>query len=415
MNYGNIKPIIREIMKTETRNNSLKPQYWFPLAIATYDEDEVMEAIESMCTFRTTMWDKTQRFEEAFGELHDAEAIMVNSGSSADLLSSFLLHERSGGQLKTGDEVLVSAVTWPTQVWSLSMAGFVPRFVDVNPNTLNIDLQDLRRQINPRTKALALVHLMGNSSPMSEIKGICDQNGMALIEDCCESLLTESDGQKVGTFGESGTFSFFFSHQITTMEGGMIITRNLDHAERLRLLRAHGWSRNLKAKTANTSGIDERYTFLSWGFNVRPTELQAGFGLIQLARLPQFMAAREKNAAYLMDTINQFQTTLRPMLVNQDVKCSWFTFPILVNKDAPFSRNDLTSFLENNGVETRPIVAGNLSRQPAIEKFPELQRDDLPGADEVHDCGFYIGIHPVDYAAEICRFSDLLTEFHSTR
>ena len=195
----------------------------------------------------------------------------------------------------------------------------------------------------------------------------------------------------------------------------MIITRNPDDAERLRLLRAHGWSRNLKAKSANISGIDERYTFLSWGFNVRPTELQAGFGLIQLARLPQFMEYRKKNALLLMDVISQFQPTLRPMLVNQDVECSWFTFPIMVNKDAPFSRNNLTSYLEKNGVETRPIVAGNLSRQPAIVKFPELQRNDLPGADEVHDCGFYIGIHPIDYTSEIDRFAKLLVDFHSMR
>lgn len=197
------------------------------------------------------------------------------------------------------------------------------------------------------------------------------------------------------------------------MEGGMIITRDAELADRLRLLRAHGWSRNSRRPQPLLEGIDSRYTFLSWGFNVRPTELQAGFGLVQLKRLPQFAKFRESNATALGEVFLQFAETLSPMAVTQGVKCSWFTYPVLVHPRAPFTRDQLTHYLESRGVETRPIVAGNLARQPAMEKFPELQDRALPGADIVHDTGFYLGIHPVDFRSQIGRLGELLVEFHN--
>ena len=412
MSLDEIRPLVKKMMDMESRSNSFKEtKYWYPLAMATYGEDEVLEAIESMCTFRTTMWEKVQNFETKFGELHDAEAVMVNSGSSADLLSSFLLHEKSGGNLVTGDEVLVSAVTWPTQVWSLAMAGFEPKFVDVDPFTLNMNVEDLESKIGPRTRAIALVHLMGNTSNISEIETLCKRHNLELIEDCCEALGTEWKGQKVGTFGQTGTYSFFFSHHIVTMEGGMVITKDEEAAEKLRLLRAHGWARNSKRPQQNNPKSDPRYTFLSWGFNVRPTELQAGFGIVQLGRLPKYMEARVSNAAKIHKIVSKYPDLMSSMHIPEDTKCSWFAFPIMVKEEAPFTRTELTDYLESIGVETRPVVAGNLARQPAIEKFPSLLGGSLPGADLVHDNGFYLGIHPIDLEEQLDRLDTELEKF----
>ena len=405
-------PEIERLMAAGERvNANLAGKYWYPLAMATYGTDEVLAALTSLCSFRTTMWEKTAQFEAAFGEMFGGEAIMVNSGSSADLLVAFGMHELSGGPLKSGDEILAPAVTWPTQLWSLLMAGFAVRLVDVDPNTLNMDLDDLERSITPKTKAISLVHLMGNPVDMDRIQEICQKHDLLLIEDCCESLGAKWRGQGVGTFGLAGTFSFFFSHHLTTMEGGMILTTDPELAERYRLLRAHGWSRNLRNPPEAHDGLDPRYTFLSWGFNVRPTELQAGFGLVQLERFANFQQHRYRNAALFQQRMAIHRDRIRVMQVPEGGECSWFAIPLTVAEDAGFTRDELAAFLEAEGVETRPVVAGNLATHPAAAGFPMLTFGELPGAELIHELGMYLGLHPVDSAENLSRVCDLIDRF----
>ena len=185
----NLRPAVETIMEDAARIDlSRQASHWYPLALATYGSDEVLEALESMCSFRTSMWEKTRRFEEAFGMKYGGEAVMVNSGSSADLLIAFAMHEMSGGPLRSGDEILVPAVTWPTQLWSLLMAGFTTRLIDVDPVTMNVDLSNLEAKIGPKTKAISLVHLMGNPVDMDVVSAICRRHDLILLEDCCESL-----------------------------------------------------------------------------------------------------------------------------------------------------------------------------------------------------------------------------------
>ena len=419
-NLKALQPTIESLMQHEQRvNASLGGKYWYPLATATYGAEEVLAALGSMCSFRTTMWEKTAQFEAAFGERFGGEAVMVNSGSSADLLVAFGLHELSGGPLKSGDEVLAPSVTWPTQLWSLLMAGFNVRLVDVDPRTLNVDLDDLEAKVTPRTKAISLVHLMGNPVDMDRVHEICERHGLVLIEDCCESLGATWRGQHVGTFGQAGTYSFFFSHHMVTMEGGMILTQDPELAERYRLLRAHGWSRNLRRPPAAMSGLDPRYTFLSWGFNVRPTELQAGFGLVQLERFSGFQKHRKVNADLFLKRMAAHSDRLRIMHVPVGGECSWFALPMIVQDDAGFTRDELAAYLEAEGVETRPIVAGNLAAHPASHGFPNLEFGTLPGAELIHERGLYLGLHPLDATADIDRLSDVIERFlernHSKR
>lgn len=389
---------IRKYLLDNPSSDSVS-DYWYPLARPSFGSEEIIEAVESMLTFRTTMWEKTQRFEELFSDYVGAESVMVNSGSSADLLLVYSLLRASGGSLDPGDEVLVPAVTWPTHLWSVAMAGLIPILVDVDPKTLNMDINDLRTKISSRSRAIFPVHLMGNPANLCEIQAIGAEAGLIVLEDCCESLGANWNDHHVGSQSYGGTFSFFFSHHICTMEGGMIVTSNPETAERFRLLRAHGWARNLKnrshplLKLTEDPALDPRYTFLEWGFNVRPTELQAGFGLHQIKKFPQFKEARNQAFAHIRENLTDLSDVIQFPEVNPKAEACWFALPIMLNPNAPISRNDVTRKLQSLGIETRPIVAGNLTKQPVSRRFGWLREGNLPGANAIHDQGFYIGLH----------------------
>lgn len=405
---------LQALIDSGSRINANKVEkYWYPLSIATYDVEEVLSAVDSLCSFRTTMWQKTAEFERRFAQIQDTpEAIMVNSGSSADLLIAFAAVNPATKLLERGDEVLIPSVTWPTHVWSWMMAGLTIRFVDVDPLTCNIDLAALEGSIGPRTRAISLVHLMGSPCDMAGIVDIARRHDLLLFEDCCESLGAKFAGESVGTFGVAASFSFFFSHHITTMEGGMITCPDPELSDVFRLLRAHGWARNTKHRpSAEAHGVDPRYTFLNWGFNVRPTELQAGFGLVQLDRWPGFHRVRVENAEYLRELLNPIDGMLRLMEVHPLADCSWFALPFTLEPGTPFDRDELVGHLEACGIETRPVVAGNLARHPVVELFPELSGADLPGADLIHDRGFYLGVHPVSDRGKLDRLASVLLDF----
>jgi len=406
--------VIQHLLDSSTRINEAQARrYWYPLSLATYGVEEIIEAIDSMCSFRTTMWEKTLQFERRFSNYQGcADCVMVNSGSSADLLLSFLLVNPIRPLLKKNDEILVPVVTWPTQIWSAMMAGLKVRLVDVSPRTLNIDITDLESKITNSTKAIFLVHLMGNPCQMDSILALAKAHNLLIIEDCCEALGAEWGGVKVGNFGIGGSFSFFFSHHITTMEGGMIICPDVETAEQLRILRAHGWVRNVEAAPYQLAdfNVDPRYAFVNWGFNLRPTELQAGFGIHQLNKLPVFNQKRESLAAEFFAFIDQTTVLSRPYVAPQAVP-SWFALPVLINDDAPFTRSEITTYLESKGIETRPIVAGNVARQPVTTVFQEFTQGEFPGADAIHQRGFYIGLSPVLDSLAMSKLLECFQQF----
>lgn len=400
------------LMESERQSIQQTSKYVYPLAKPTYGVDEVLGAIDSMVTFKTSMWEKVRKFEQNFGDEFGGEAIMVNSGSSADLLIAFALLEASGGHLAPGDEILVPAVTWPTHLWSLVMAGFKVKLVDVSARTLNFDLDSLKHAVSRQTRAVSVVHLLGNMGDMNALRAFCSEKDLVLLEDCCEALGSRFSGAHAGSFGLASSFSFFFSHHMVTMEGGMILTRDADFANRCRLLRAHGWTRNQFAPVSSQD-FDDRYKFVSWGFNVRPTELQGAFGLSQLKRLDEMNQKRNANAQFLVETIKPHSDFISTMRIHNDVECNWFAFPMLVNSKAPFTRRNLVDFLEGRGIETRPVVAGNLAKQPALKGFPGIRFGELIGADYVHSNGIYIGIHPEEDFESLSHVKDALDDFFS--
>lgn len=389
---------IELLLESSSRINEAKPRrYWYPLSLATYGVEEIVEALDSLCSFRTTMWEKTAEFERRFSDYQgDGDSVMVNSGSSADLLLCFLLTNPLKPLLKQGDEILIPVLTWPTQIWSAMMAGLKVRLVDISPETLNVDLSDLESKITPSTRAIFLVHLMGNPCEMDRILPLAKAHQLLILEDCCEALGAEWDGRKVGNFGIGGSFSFFFSHHMTTMEGGMVTCRDGETADQLKVLRAHGWLRNVDGARfpIPNEALDSRYTFVNWGFNVRPTDIQAGFGLRQLEKLPVFNQRRELFATRFFTFIDKSPFLTRPK-VSRMARPSWFSLPLFVNVNAPFSRKELTDYLEEQGVETRPIVAGNLAKHPVAQLFKEFNETEFPGADFIHEQGFYIGLSPL--------------------
>jgi CDP-6-deoxy-D-xylo-4-hexulose-3-dehydrase len=361
-----------------------------PLQVVGFGAEEVIAATEAMLSTRVTMGSEVLRFERAFADWVGARyGVMVNSGSSANLLLFSALV--ATGRLEVGDEVLVPAVGWSTTLFPVVQAGLVAVLVDVDAATLCLDASAAAAALGPRTRAAFPVHLLGCSAPIAPLEAL----GLTVLEDACGAHGAEIGGRRVGGFGLAGTFSFFFSHHMTTVEGGIVLTDDPGLADALRSLRAHGWIRersDASAQAAAHPQIDPRFLFLTPGFNLRPTELSAAFGLAQLARLDGFVARRRANHCEWCARIAGAGLPLRVFPEPAGTLHAGFSFPILLDEGAPRGRAEVMATLEARGIATRPISGGNLTRQPV---FPSLPRTRVPHplsqADAVHARGFFVG------------------------
>jgi CDP-6-deoxy-D-xylo-4-hexulose-3-dehydrase len=362
--------------------------YWYPLAVPTIGDEEIAAATEVLQSGQTTMGDKVAEFEERFAQRVGARyAVMVNSGSSADLLVAFITSGHKG-------EVLIPAVTWPTHVWSWKVAGFKPRFVDVDE--LNVTPEIIDSAVTAQAVGVSVPHLMGVPARIDEIASAAPT--MWITEDCCEALGAGYKHRNVGSVGHAAAWSFFFSHHMTTMEGGMVTTRSGATANRLRAMRAHGWARDSLA----VPGLDPRYTFIDIGFNLRPSEISAAIGLVQLEKLDVMNRARRKNHDTFTEGLRDCERVHLPAVPKGGYP-SWFGLPMFVDE-----RASLQTWLEAHGVETRPILGGNLARQPAFQGLGMVD-GPLPGADYVHDHGLYVGLHPIE--SQIGRVAELIKKW----
>lgn len=374
------------------------------LSEPTYGEDEINEVLDSLRSSQVTMGDKCRSFENKFAEYCGVRnAVFVNSGSSANLLAWFAianpLFASGDGKRpwRPGAEVIVPAVTWSTTLWPIVQAGGVPVLVDCDPATLQMKPQAVEAAIGPETVAVCPVHALGNSCDLDAISAICDAHGLLMVEDTCEALGTRYRGTTVGTFGLMGTFSFYFSHHITTIEGGMVATDDDALADLLRCLRAHGWTRDLADRQrwgAAGGGMAARFRFVNTGFNLRPTEINGAFGLHQLARLDSFNARRRSATADLVERLRPLaeQGHISTMKVTPGADPAFFGFPLLCRDGT--SRDGLAAHLEASGIEVRPIICGNMARQPAMAHVRHRVAGPLDGADRIMDTGLYFGVHP---------------------
>lgn len=375
----------------------------FPLVDSSYDNQEIIRCVETLLSGQLTMGPRVREFEQAFAATVGAPfAVMVNSGSSANLLAvSAVVNPARTLRLAPGDRVAVPAVCWSTSVWPLVQMGLVPVLVDVDPATLNLSIPSLLHALEAHPiRAVMMVHVLGCSTDLPALLRIVEEYGLVLIEDTCESLGSAHCGRWLGTLGEFGTFSFYFSHHLTTIEGGMVIARTREDDDLLRCLRGHGWSREQSDREAIERAnpqIDPRYLFVNLGYNLRPMEIQAAFGSEQLLRLHAMNTQRKDNVVRLRDAFRRHPLWTEQLLFpvpSSGLEVSWFGFPFLVADAVPFHSLAFTGLLRERGVDTRPIVSGNMALQPAMRLLPvDLSLGPFHGAQKIHDRAVYIGCH----------------------
>lgn len=371
-----------------------------PLNVPGYCSEEVIEVLDSLLSGWVTMGEKVTEFEQQWANYVGSEhAIMVNSGSSANLIAyAALTNPDFSNRIKPGEEVIVPAVNWSTAIFPIVQMGARPVLVDVEPESFALDPEQIREAVTKKTRAIMPVHLLGFPCRMGPIQQIAKAHDLFVIEDCCEAHGARDDGSFVGTFGDIGTFSFFFSHHMTTIEGGMIVTDNDRIADLARILRAHGWGRDTKQRqeiSGEHPDIDERYLFVNLGYNLRPTEIQGAFGIHQLDRLESFIETRRENAEYWTSVLASYDDhiTVPETKASTQERAVWFGYPVVVRPDSSVERDDLTAFLEQQGIETRPIMGGNMARQPAMDMIDYRQSGTLSRADHLMNNGFLFGNH----------------------
>lgn len=380
----------------------------YPLATATWDKAEY-DAIERVVkSGMFTMGANVLAFEKSFAQYAGSKfSVMVNSGSSANLLMVAALFYTKENRLQPGDEVIVPAVSWSTTYYPLYQYGLKLRFVDIDLETLNYDLDQLELAVTAKTKLIMVVNLLGNPNDFDRIKAIVGDRNIRVIEDNCESLGAEFKNKKAGTFGIMGSFSSFFSHHISTMEGGSIVTDDEELYHILLSLRAHGWTRNLP-KFNHVCGeksddpFEESFRFVLPGYNVRPLEMSGAIGIEQVKKLPGLIAERRKNGALLQEVMSDH----KDLLIQREIgNSSWFGFSLVIRPDANLTRKELVNKLIDSGFECRPIVAGNFAKNEVMKYFNFDIYGELKNANHIDLNGLFIGNHhyPIDDAIHSLR------------
>lgn len=375
-----------------------------------WDDSERKAAIEVINSGNFTMGAKVQEFEKEFaGKMGAKYAVMVNSGSSANLLAIAALCYSK--KLNPGDEVIVPAVSWSTTYCPLAQFGLKLVFVDIDKETLNIDINSLEKSISNKTKMIFLVNLLGNPNDFDKIKSLVAGKNIIVAEDNCESLGAKYNGKYAGTFGLFGTYSTFFSHHLCTMEGGVVTTDDRELYDYMLSVRAHGWTRNLSSDTKIYSKKEdpfyESFNFIMPGFNLRPLEIEGAIGIEQLKKMDRMISQRKENGKYFVDKMK----TIKNVRVQKEVgESSWFGFAIVLENELSNKRSHIVSRLKDANIESRPIVAGNYTKNRAIEYMNYSIPFELRNANEIHDCGFFIGNHSINNNKEVDYFIQVLTE-----
>jgi CDP-6-deoxy-D-xylo-4-hexulose-3-dehydrase len=383
---------------------------FYDLAADTWGPEE-KAAIQSVIdSGRLTMGPKVAEFEAAFAKYFGANyAVMVNSGSSANLVGVAALCYRADKPLEPGDEVIVPAISWSTTYHPLQQYGLKLRFVDVELDTLNMDVSRLEEALTPKTRMIVGVSILGNPAALDVMRAFADKHDLIFFEDNCESMDAELNGQRTGTFGDIGTFSSFFSHHISTIEGGMLITDDPELNDLARSIRAHGWTRDLTEGTTlyepREDDFFEAYRFILPGYNVRPQEINAAVGIEQLKKLPALTKARRKNLTTFQDA---FAGDDRFIIQRENGKSSSFCFTVILNPEKGFDRAAVMQALKDADIGFRIITGGCFPRHDAIKFFDYELVGDMTNGNTAHDFGFFVGNHPFDLTEQITKFRAVL-------
>jgi CDP-6-deoxy-D-xylo-4-hexulose-3-dehydrase len=382
----------------------------YPLATSTWDEKE-LQAIHSVIEKDMyTMGESVAQFENEFAKFIGKKySVMVSSGSAANLLATAALFYTKIPKLQRGDEVIVPAVSWSTTYFPLQQYGLKLKFVDIDLETLNYDLDALASAITNNTKMIMVVNLLGNANDFDVIQGMIEDKDIFILEDNCESMGAEYKGKQTGTFGLMGTFSTFFSHHMATMEGGFVVTDDEELYHILLSMRAHGWTRNLPKENhvspKSDDWFEESFRFVLPGYNVRPVEMSGAIGSEQLKKLPNFLKQRRENAKVF---VALFQEHPDFMIQKEIGSSSWFGFSLIIKPTSQVKRVDVIKRLKEKGIDCRPIVTGNFTRNEVMKYFDYEIHGTLQNADYLHEQGLFVGNHQVALEKELQLLSEVL-------
>jgi CDP-6-deoxy-D-xylo-4-hexulose-3-dehydrase len=398
-----------------------------PVSGKVIGADDICSVVESALDGWFTTGRFAKEFERKLAKFVGVRsASLVNSGSSANLVAlSALTSPKLGDRaLKPGDEVITVAAGFPTTVNPILQNRLVPVFLDVTLPTYEIDVTRLEEAYSPKVKAVMIAHTLGNVFNLGAITAFCKKYNLWLVEDCCDALGSTYKGQKVGTFGDIATVSFYPAHHITMGEGGAVLTDK--PALKVLIDSFRDWGRDCWCEPGvdNTCGkrfewqlgtlpcgYDHKYTYSHVGYNLKATDMQAALGVSQIAKLPEFIARRKENFTYLKAALKPLEEFLILPEAGKDSDPSWFGFPIAVKPTAPFTRDQLTRHLESNKIGTRLVFAGNLLRQPAYEGYPHRVIGNLTNTDFVMNQVFWIGVFPGLTNQMLDFISRSITEF----
>lgn len=385
----------------------------YPLASDSWGDAEIRALHRVIDSGQFSMGAEVAAFEQEFADhVGSPHAVMVNSGSSANLLMVAAAAFRTAGRrLERGAEVLVPAVSWSTTFYPLSQYGLSLRFVDIDRETLNFDLEALEAAVTPRTTAIMAVNLLGNPNDFHALEDLARRHDLVLLEDNCESLGAVYRGRQAGTFGLAGSFSFFFSHHMSTMEGGMVVTGDRELYELMLCLRAHGWTRNLPEVNLVTGRKDpdpfnESFKFVLPGYNLRPIEMEAAVGREQLTKLPDFVRVRRENATRFLSAMapdTRFRTQ------REVGESSWFGFSLVLEPGSGLTRPQVVEQLRSRAIDCRPVVAGDFTQNPVLRHLDHTIPFPLRNAAEVHEKGLFVGNQQVDLTPQIQHLADSLS------
>jgi len=383
---------------------------FYPLSSNSWGEEEALVFQRILEKGRFTMGESVKKFESSFADkIGIQNATMVSSGSMANLVGLSALFYKKNNPLKRGDEVIVPAVSWATTYYPLQQYGLKLKFLDVELDTLNMDVSRLEEALTSKTRMVVAVSILGNPCALNILREFCDKHGLYLFEDNCESMGATLNGKPCGTFGDIATFSTFFSHHISTMEGGIIVTKDKEIYHLTKSLRAHGWTRDIPSGTsAYEKGDDdfhEAYRFILPGYNARPLELSGALGVEQLKKLDSLLDIRRQNARVFVDL---FAGDERFIIQKENGSSSWFSFTIVLNPEISIKRSKVINALRDAEIEFRMITGGCFLRHDVIRYFDYETVGDIVNANIIHDRGFFVGNHPMNLKPQIKKLKDVL-------
>ncbi|HDY66906.1 MAG TPA: lipopolysaccharide biosynthesis protein RfbH [Candidatus Scalindua sp.] len=402
---------VKEFYRSQKQDMQFIPgKSYISYAGRIYDEKELINLVDASLDFWLTAGRYAKEFEKKFAKFLGMKyCLLTNSGSSANLLAISALTSPKLGKrrLKPGDEVITTACGFPTTLNPILQNNLVPVFIDVELGTYNIDISKIEKTITKRTKAIFIAHTLGNPVDLDKILKIAKKYNLFLIEDNCDSLGSKYKGRYTGTFGHISTCSFYPAHHITMGEGGAVLTN--DPLLKRIILSFRDWGRDCWCEPGKDNtcgkrfswqlgklpfGYDHKYTYSHIGYNLKVTDMQAAIGIAQLKKLPKFIEVRKKNFTYLYNRLKKYEKYFALPQATKKSEPSWFGFPILIKENAPFTRDDIVSYLEKNKIATRMLFGGNLLKQPAYQEIKYKICGTLQNTDLVMNNLFWIGAYP---------------------